>query len=260
MGRNLHAVGSRRVPSIVLHAVPPSHPCMTVEAALRLKSLEYERVDFAPGEHPAEMEKRYGAGRATVPGMHGRRRAGPRLAGDPRAAGGAGARSGAVPRGRSPMPCARPSAGATSSCRTSAAGCRGARCTSGPRRWARSPARASWTRPGRTGRCATCAPPGSTTGITCKQLAEDLAGLPEKLAHVGALAADGVVGGDAPTAADLQIASTLRVLLTLGDLRPLLEDGPAAELARRWFPDYPGDVPAGAFPRSWVPQRSGSPA
>ena len=62
-----------------------------------------------------------------------------------------------------------------------------------------------------------------------------------------------MIGGDEPTAADLQIGATLRVLLTVGDLRPLLEGRPAEALARRWFPDYPGDIPAGAFPAGWVP-------
>ena len=37
------------MPELVLHALPPSHPCMTAEAALRLKGLAYERIDFAPG-------------------------------------------------------------------------------------------------------------------------------------------------------------------------------------------------------------------
>ena len=91
--------------------------------------------------------------------------------------------------------------------------------------------------------------------ITAVQLAEDLAGLPAKIDHIDALAADGIVGGEQPTAADLQIGATLLVLLTLGDLRPLIEGRPAEQLARRWFDDYPGDVPAGAFPAGWVPAR-----
>ena len=70
------------------------------------------------------------------------------------------------------------------------------------------------------------------------------------------LAAEGLVGGEQPTAADFQIGATVRVLLTLGDLRPLIEGRPAEQVARRWFPDYPGDVPAGAFPSGWVPSRA----
>ena len=86
------------------------------------------------------------------------------------------------------------------------------------------------------------------------RLAEDLAGLPAKLDHVDALAQEGIVGADTPTAADLQIAATLAVLLTVGDLRPLLAGRAAERIARTWFPDVPGDIPAGAFPAGWVPQ------
>ncbi len=40
--------------------------------------------------------------------------------------------------------------------------------------------------------------------------------------------------------------------MTLGDLRPALEGSTAQRLALRYFPDYPGNVPAGAFPPSWL--------
>ena len=33
-------------PELTLHVLPPSHPCMTVEAALRFKGLEYEKVSL----------------------------------------------------------------------------------------------------------------------------------------------------------------------------------------------------------------------
>ena len=49
--------------------------------------------------------------------------------------------------------------------------------------------------------------------------------------------------------------ATVRVLLTVGDLHPLLEDRPAERVARRWFPDYQGEIPAGAYPAGWVPSR-----
>jgi hypothetical protein len=64
-----------------------------------------------------------------------------------------------------------------------------------------------------------------------------------------------VIGGDEPTAADLQIGATLRVLMVVGDLLPLIEGRPGEEIARRWFPDYTGAIPAGAFPAGWVPSR-----
>jgi glutathione S-transferase len=43
------------------------------------------------------------------------------------------------------------------------------------------------------------------------------------------------------------------VLLCLGDLAGLLAGRVTERIARRWFPDYPGHVPAGAFPAGWVP-------
>ena len=89
-------------------------------------------------------------------------------------------------------------------------------------------------------------------GISAARLQEDLAGLSAKLAHVEELAAAGVIGGEQPNAADLQIGATLRVLLTLGDLRPLLAGRGRADRLRN-FPEYAGDVPAGAFPAGWVP-------
>lgn len=75
----------------------------------------------------------------------------------------------------------------------------------------------------------------------------DLAALPGWLDHADALIADGVIGGDQPNAADLQIASSLRVLATYADIRPLLDDRPANALAHRIFPAYPGEMPAGTF-------------
>ena len=243
-------------PRLVLHAVPPSHPCMAADRALRVKGLPFERVDLTPGRHPDEMERLYGAGHRTVPGLmvddepvHGSIAILERLEADR-------ARPAALPRRTGPTPSTPPSAGPTPSSRTSGAACRGGRCTSGPRRWGPSAAPARSTRPARTSPSPTRGGRGATTAITAQRLADDLAGLPAKLDHVDALVADGVIGADEPTAADLQIGATLRVLLTVGDLRALLEDRPAGALARRWFPDYPGDIPAGAFPAGWVPARA----
>jgi glutathione S-transferase len=56
------------------------------------------------------------------------------------------------------------------------------------------------------------------------------------------------MGGEEPNAADLQIAPTLRLLMTLEDLRPLIEDRPAGQLAMRLFPQADGHMPAGAYP------------
>ena len=90
-------------------------------------------------------------------------------------------------------------------------------------------------------------------GITAERLAADLAGLPQQIDHVDTLISQGTMGGGDPTAADLQIGATLRVLLTVADVRPLIEGRPSEAVARRWFPDYPGEIPRGAFPAGWVP-------
>ncbi len=45
------------MPELVLHVLPPSHPCLTVKRALALKGLEYERVDLTPGPHTDEIER-----------------------------------------------------------------------------------------------------------------------------------------------------------------------------------------------------------
>jgi len=240
------------MPELVLHALPPSHPCMTAEAALKLKGLTYERIDLVPGEHPAKMAEIYGEGRTTVPGLlvdgepvHGSR---PilahleALAADP-------------PLYPAPI----------------------ADAVREAERWGdeelqdlgrRLPWGALHFRPEALGTFGGAAPldPAGTDfairyargswkyhGITAQRLADDLAGLPAKLDHVDALAEAGTIGGGAPNAADLQIGATLRVLLCLGDLRPLLEGRAGARIARTWFPDYRGDVPAGAFPAGWVP-------
>jgi glutathione S-transferase len=83
-----------------------------------------------------------------------------------------------------------------------------------------------------------------------------LASLPEHLEHVAELRRAGVIGGESPNAADLQIASSLRLLENLEDLRPLLDSEPYTQTARELFPDYPGRVPAGAVPADWVPARA----
>ncbi len=76
----------------------------------------------------------------------------------------------------------------------------------------------------------------------------DLQALPGHLDRVDAWIAAGVLGGEPPNAADLQIASTLRLLMTIGDVRPLIDGRPAADLALRHFPQVAGSLPAGVLP------------
>jgi glutathione S-transferase len=80
----------------------------------------------------------------------------------------------------------------------------------------------------------------------------DLAALPAQLDHIDAWIADGVLGGEQPNAADLQIGSSIRLLLTIGDVRPLIE-GHSAQSLTRWFEPQAGEVPAGTLPAEWLP-------
>ena len=67
------------------------------------------------------------------------------------------------------------------------------------------------------------------------------------------------VSQDVPNAADLQIGSGIRLLLTIEDLRPRIDGRPCAELAMRWFAHYPGHVPAGTLPAEWLAARAPAP-
>jgi glutathione S-transferase len=80
-----------------------------------------------------------------------------------------------------------------------------------------------------------------------------LAALPDLLDRVDAYVADGTIGGEEPNAADFQIATSIGLALTLDDLVPLIEPRPAAALARRIVPDYPGHMPP-IFPPAWLPE------
>lgn len=79
----------------------------------------------------------------------------------------------------------------------------------------------------------------------------DLAALPGHLDRIDSWIREGVLGGPVANAADLQICSSLRLMLTIGDLRPLFAGRPCEALALRHFEDFPGDVPAGALPAAW---------
>ncbi len=242
-------------PQLTLHVLPPSHPCMTVEAALRLKGLDYEKISLTPGAHVGEMERLYGEGHSTVPGL---------LIGDEPVHGSRPILRRLEQLAPDPTLYPEPIADAVREAE----------------RWGdeelqdlgrRLPWGALHFRPEALGTYGGNGPldgPGTDFAIryahtawgyhkiTAARLYDDLAGLPAKLAHIDALVGDGVLGGEQPNAADLQIGSTLRVLLTLGDLQPMIDGRPLESIARRWFPEYSGEIPAGAFPAGWVPSSS----
>jgi glutathione S-transferase len=78
-----------------------------------------------------------------------------------------------------------------------------------------------------------------------------LAALPGLLDQVDAWIAAGVLGGEEPNAADFQIAPSIGLALTLDDLRPAIESRPAATLAQRFVPNYPGKTPP-VLPAGWL--------
>jgi glutathione S-transferase len=239
---------------VKLYTSAASHPCAAVEAALLLKSIDYERVDLLTNSQVLVGPLRYGG--TTVPGMRidGERLVGSRPimrrldeltaepallpAGDPARANVLEAERWGdetfqdVPRkiidvaflrrpavmmsyaGDTPLPLPRP-----------------------------------LLRP---------ALPLTARLMAMKNKATDeaaraaLAALPGQLDRIDAWIAEGVLGGDEPNAADLQIGSTIRLLQTIGDVRPLIAGRPSAELTR-YFPPQPGEVPAGVLPAEWLP-------
>jgi glutathione S-transferase len=88
-------------------------------------------------------------------------------------------------------------------------------------------------------------------GSTDEQVKADLASLPGDLDTIDAWIAEGVLGGEQPNAADLQIGTCLRLLLSFEDLRPAIQGRPAGELAMRVVPDFPGRTPP-VFPPEWL--------
>jgi glutathione S-transferase len=75
--------------------------------------------------------------------------------------------------------------------------------------------------------------------------------LPGLLDRVDAWIEDGTLNGDQPNVADFQIAPSIGLAMTLDDLRPAIENRPAAELARRFVPNYPGKMPP-VLPEGWL--------
>ncbi len=88
-------------------------------------------------------------------------------------------------------------------------------------------------------------------GSTDEQVREDLAALPGHLDRVDDWIGQGVLGGENLNAGDLQIATSLRLLISFEDLRPLIEKRPAGKLALRAVPDFPGRTPP-IVPGEWL--------
>jgi len=240
----------------VLYAIPASHPCATVERALQLKGVPYRRVELIPGIHVPLQHARLGA--RSVPGVtfdDGARVVGSR----------------AIVRALEERVAEPPllPAERDSRARVERAEEWGDQVLQPLVRrvvWAalrRKPgaidgytdgARLPVPRPlARASAPLVALTSQRRNGADDATVRADLLSLPMHLDRIDGWIADGTLGGEAANAADLQVGASLRLLLTIEDVRPLLDERPAAELARRWFPRYPGAVPAGTLPRGWVP-------
>jgi glutathione S-transferase len=243
---------------IKLYVLPGSHPCAAVEVAMELKGLEFDRVNLLPMMQVLVGPLRYGG--TTVPGM---RLDGERLVG-----------SRAIMRRLdelAPKPALLPPAGDPQRARVLDAERWGDEILqSVPRRildvaFLRKPA-AMESFAGDTPMPLPRSVLRPALGPTARLMAlknharddtarADLAALPGQLDKVGAWIADGLLGGEQPNAADLQIGATVRLLETIGDVRPLLAGRPAAQLTR-YFPPMVGEVEAGTLPARWLPALS----
>jgi glutathione S-transferase len=237
-----------------LYALPGSHPCAAVEAALKLKSIAFERVDMLPLSQLLVGPIRYGGN--TVPGM---RIGKERLVG-----------SRTIMRRLDELavePPLLPPPGDPLYARVleterwgdevfqrmprhilSAGLVRRPAAMESYVGDAKLPLPVPLMRPAMPLTARLIALRGGSNDETARA---DLAALPRQLERVDDWIAEGVLGGEQPNAADLQIGSTIRLLMTLRDVRPSIESHPAAQLTR-YFRPIAGEVPAGVLPADWL--------
>jgi glutathione S-transferase len=247
------------LPKLVLHAIPYSHPCLAVSAALDRYGLEYETVAMVTGRHADEIERIYGEGKRTVPGLlvdgepvHGTISVFEKIdsladeADLYPAAVAAAIREAERGLSEELQTAGRLLIFGALHFRPESAGTfpGGGPLDPTGTDFAIKMVRGAWR----------------YIGITAERLAAELERLPGLISAADELVENGVIGGDEPTAADFQIGSSLRLLSAIGDVRPLIEGHPCASVAERWFEPSTADIPAGAFPAGWVPDplRAGS--
>jgi glutathione S-transferase len=241
---------------VKLYVIPGSHPCAAVETALALKGIAYERTDFIPSVHRLQGRLLYGA--RTVPGL--RLDDGEKLAG-----------SRTILRrldAMVPQPALYPAGDRLVDVeRAEAWGDEVLQPLARRLAWVlfkrRPAAMESYSEGANLPVPTTLARPtlpliariaGHANGATDAAGRSDVAALPGHLDRVDAWIADGTLGGETPTAADLQIGSSIRLLLTFGDVAPLIAGRPAERLAAFLTAGAPtGSVPAGVLPAAWLP-------
>ena len=236
--------------TVRLYASPGSHPCATVERALQLKGIPYERTDLLPGISSVMQKAQFG--RRTVPGLRvgsyrvtGSRlilRALDSMAPDP------------------PLLPADPAQRA----RVEEAEEWGDKVLQDEARpialtaiLAKPESMKSFLEGAKVPvPKALAAPLGGPIygtqmrllGFSPARVRELVDSLPSRLDHVDELIAAGVIG-DAEhwNVADLQIGASVALLARLDDLRPMLAGRPGLKLAEELFPDFRGHVPSGAL-------------
>jgi len=248
------------LPDATLYALPASHPCAAVEVALRLKGVDYRRVDMIPVASKLQQWSRFRG--TTVPAIE--------FADGEKVLG-----SREILRAlehRAPEPGLLPADG------------RERRGVEEAERWgdevlqplARRLAWAALVRdPGammayaadadlpvpqplvRLSAPLVARASAYFNGASDPEVRADLINLDFHLDRADRWIEKGIVGAsETPNAADLQIGAGVRLLLTIDDLLPRIEYRPCAREARRRFPDYPGHVPAGVLPRAWLDARA----
>lgn len=241
--------------NIKLYVLPGSHPCAAVEVALGLKGIEFKRVDLVPMTQMLIGPLRYGG--MTVPGM---RIDGEKLVG-----------SRPIMRRLDelrPEPPLLPPPGDERYAPVLEAERWGDEVLqSVPRTlidvaFLRRPqamlSYASEAKLPIPGALMSPATPVTAKLMAFKNKARDatarasIAALPNQLDRVDRWIAEGLIGGEQPNAADLQIGSTIRLLLSIGDISPLIEGRPAATLTK-WFPPQVGEIESGVLPAEWFP-------
>lgn len=241
-----------------LYVIPGSHPCAAVEVALTTKGIAYERVDLPPVLSAAVGQLVYGA--RTVPGLVvddgpvGRERiAGSReimrqldrLVPEPPLL------PGEEPRRGELLAVERWGDEVLQAVTRRISDVLLIRCPAAMESYlgdARLPVPAPLLRPSAPLAARLMA---RLAGADEARVRRDLLELPEHLDRVDAWIEAGLLGDERPNAADLQIGSSLCLLHSIADVRPLLGAHRCDEL-RRYFPPRPGEIPPGTMPDGWL--------
>ncbi len=230
-----------------LFGVPASHPSLAAELMLRHKGVDYRRVDLVNAAHRTVLRAMGFPGK-TVPAM---RLAGAKVQG-----------TSAIARALDALVPSPPLFPADPERR---------RAVEGAESWGDEvlqpvPRRLIWNALKHDRSTLVTYLEGSKTGIptpiatrtaapivavsrrfnraTDEAVRRDLAALPGLIDRVDELIEEGVIGGSERNAADFQIATSVSLLLTMEDVRPLIEGRPAERLARDVVPDQPGRMPS----------------